>query len=333
MKKICLISPEIGKDKGGIQNWMYYVKCLLVYNNYDLNDYSYKDSKLIKLVNVYKSNVFILATWKMAIFILPMLLLTKKKVFIFVHGNEILNLNIILKSILHFLTKRKSTYFIANSQAISDLFFDIMQRKIDFIQYPFMKINKNSYEKNDKKKKNIFFTITRLVKRKNIKNVIYAFDKLKKEKILFTYNIAGNGPEIDDLIKLVSSLKLDKEVKFIGKVSEEKKEYYYQNSDFFLLPSVFDELDGSIEGYGIVFIEANAYSIPVLSGNTGGMLEAVINEKTGLHCDGSIIDIYNKIKKLIDMDFNSNYLYKHAKKHDYLDQKEFLSFFNRKLNE
>ena len=30
MKNICLITPEIGKDKGGIQNWMYFVKELLL---------------------------------------------------------------------------------------------------------------------------------------------------------------------------------------------------------------------------------------------------------------------------------------------------------------
>ena len=333
MKKICLISPEIGKDKGGIQNWMYYVKSLLEHKNYKIDDYIYKESKVFKLIDVYKSNVFILATWKMAIFILPSLLISKKKVFIFVHGNEILNLNIVFTSILHFLSKRKNTYFIANSEAISDLFFDITKRKVDFIQYPFMQIDKNLNKVNEKKNKNIFFTITRLVKRKNIKNVIYAFDRLKKEKFPFLYNIAGNGPEIDGLVKLVSSLKLDKEVKFVGKISEQQKKYYYLNSDFFLLPSIFDESDGSIEGYGIVFIEANSYSIPVLSGNTGGMLEAVINEKTGLHSTGSIEDIYHKIKKLVAMDFDSNYLYNHAKKHDFLEQTNFLNFFHKKTNE
>jgi phosphatidylinositol alpha-1,6-mannosyltransferase len=333
MKNIFLITPEIEKDKGGIQNWMYYTTQLLK-QLYNVSIFAYKEDKYNKLIkNYFKSDIFILATWKMSVFILPLLIITKKKVFIFVHGNEILNLNLLSKNIFIYLTKRKNTYYIANSFAVSNLFFKITQRKIDFVQYPFMDIDKNLDAQTIKPKKNVFFTITRLVKRKNIKNVIYALDKLKKEKISFSYNIAGIGSETKNLVKLVSSLGLKKEIKFLGKISEEKKNHFYKNTDFFLLPSIFDELDGSIEGYGIVFIEANSYGVPVLSGNTGGMVEAVIDGKTGLHCDGSILDIYNKIKILINMDFNKRHLYDHAIKHSYLEQKKFLNFLNVKINE
>jgi len=330
MKRICLISPEIGKDKGGIQNWMYYVKKLLNYNNYDIDYYSYKDSKTFKLVKVYNSNVLILATFKMAIFILPILLLTKKKVFIFVHGNEILKLNIFLKGILIFLTKRKNTYFIANSQSISKLFFDITKRKVDFVQYPFMEIKNNHYKRA---KENNFFTLTRLVKRKNIKNIIKAFSVLKENNFKFNYVIAGTGPEFEILTKTVNKLGLSNEIKFVGKVTEEEKNHYYSKSNYFLLPSIFDEKEGSIEGYGIVFIEANAYGIPVLSGNTGGMVEAVEDGKTGLHSNGEANDIVIKIKQLTELNFDIDYIKNHAQKHNYLKQEKFLTFIKNKLNE
>jgi len=330
MKKICLITPEIGRDKGGIQNWMYYVKKLLEYNNYDIDVYSYKDSKIFNLVKVYNGDVIILATFKMAVFVLHLIVLTKKKVFIFVHGNEILKLNIFLKGILIFLTKRENTYFIANSQSISKLFFDITNRKVDFVQYPFIEIKNNHCKKT---KENNFFTLTRLVKRKNIKNVIKAFSILKENNFNFKYVVAGIGPEFEILTKTVNELGLSNEIKFVGKVTEEEKHRYFSESNYFLLPSIFDEKEGSIEGYGIVFIEANAYGIPVLSGNTGGMVEAVEDGKTGFHSNGEVNDIVLKIKRLTEINFNIDYIKHHAQKHNYLKQEKFLNFIKNKLNE
>jgi phosphatidylinositol alpha-1,6-mannosyltransferase len=328
MKNICLITPEIGKDKGGIQNWMYFVKKLMDLNNLKIEVFAYKESKLSKLFHSYKKKIFILATWKMSVFILP-LLFTNKKIFIFVHGNEILNINVCLQYVLKYLIKRENTYFIANSNAIANLFIKHTNRKIDFIQYPFMEI----LEDISHKEENLFFTITRLVKRKNIENVIYAFNKLRKEIPTFTYVIAGSGPEVIKLKLLVNDLELNDRIHFVGKITEEEKKSFYQRASFFLLPSLFDKADGSIEGYGIVFVEANSYKIPVLSGNTGGMIEAVIDRKTGLHSSGSVDDIYNKIKELIKINFNEKDIYKHAQKHNYLLQNDFLNFLKEICNE
>ena len=328
MKKVQLITPEIGKDRGGIQNWMYFVKRLLKLKGYSIDSFSYKSDSKLKFLTSYQSDFFILATWKMSIFILP-LLLTKKKIFIFVHGNEILNVNIVLRYLLKYLIRRKYTYFISNSKSIADLFFKTTQREVDLIQYPFMEISKQKVTKENNK----FFTITRLVKRKNIANVIYALKRLSEENFVFNYTIAGDGPERVNLKNLVHKLHLEERINLIGKVDEEEKKELYQKSSYFLLPSIFDESNGSIEGYGIVFIEANSYKIPVLSGNTGGMLEAVENSKTGLHCDGTIDDIYLKIKKLLSINFDEGYIFDYALKHDYLSQDIFLNFIKNKINE
>jgi len=85
-------------------------------------------------------------------------------------------------------------------------------------------------------------------------------------------------------------------------------------------------LEHSIEGYGIVFIEANSYGVPVISGNTGGMKEAVINSVTGYHCNGTVLDIVDKILLAIETPFNINLIYKHALKHDYRNQLDFYIF-------
>jgi phosphatidylinositol alpha-1,6-mannosyltransferase len=181
------------------------------------------------------------------------------------------------------------------------------------------------------KEKNTFFTISRIVKRKNIKNVIKAFYLLKKEGVNFVYYIAGKGNETEEIKKTIVELNLSDQIFFLGKVSEDKKDELYNKSSYFLLPSVYDKDDGSVEGYGIVFIEANSYGLPVLSGDTGGMVEAVNEYKTGLYTDGSVNDIYIKIKELLTIDFNKSEIKKHANEHNYLRQQKFIAFINSKL--
>ena len=332
MESIFLITPEIDPEKGGIQNWMYYLEKLFKNKNYKFEHYAYKEDNFFKILISYFNNVYFLANWKMSLFLLPILLFTKRKIFVFVHGNDILALNKLEKFLFKFLIKRKNTFFIANSEAIGDLFTDISKRKIDYVQHPFMEI-KGDIKFSKENKENIFFTLTRLVKRKNIGNVLRALRELKNDGIQFKYYIGGSGQEYDNLKKLIIKLGLDDDVFLLGHIGEEEKKHYFQKANYFLLPSIFDEKDGSLEGYGIVFIEANAYGIPVLSGNTGGMPEAVINKITGIHCDGTVEDIYEKLKILINMRFDRKIILHHAQKHDYLNQSDFMNFVEKKIYE
>ena len=101
MTRVCLITPEIGRDKGGIQNWMYFVRELLLVNGFSVGTYAYREGSIVKsLKQLFFSKVYFLATWKMSIVVLPFIYLTRKKVFVFVHGDEILNLNIFLKYLI-----------------------------------------------------------------------------------------------------------------------------------------------------------------------------------------------------------------------------------------
>lgn len=332
MKQAMIVTPEFGKDKGGIQNWMYFVQKLLHSGGWQTDIYAYKEDHFLNKIGLLlKSKVYFLATWKMSLFIFPIVLLSKRPVFIFLHGNDILRLNISQKTWINYLSGKPTVYFIANSKAIATIFYDEFSSEVDLIQFPFMEIT----DHGPKIKENntyVFLTISRLVKRKNIHRVIRALYRLKQEGLEFHYYIAGDGEEKQDLSTLVKTLSMENEIEILGRVSEDQKSSLYKRSNYFLLPSVYDEDDGSIEGYGIVFIEANSYGIPVLSGNTGGMVEAVVEEVTGLHCDGSEDDIVEKIKKMIKISFEAEDLYQHAKKHDYKLQQPFLNFIEKKIN-
>jgi len=64
------------------------------------------------------------------------------------------------------------------------------------------------------------------------------------------------------------------------------------------MPSIIH--NKSVEGFGIAFIEAAQYGVPSIGGKDGGGSDAIINEKTGLICDGNNLhDIYTSIDKLL----------------------------------
>ena len=79
--------------------------------------------------------------------------------------------------------------------------------------------------------------------------------------------------------KLVKRLNLEKDVKFLGNCDIETRNKFYKMSDIFLMPSITTKND--IEGFGIVFLEANYFKVPVIGTRTGGIVEAIIDGKTG----------------------------------------------------
>lgn len=54
------------------------------------------------------------------------------------------------------------------------------------------------------------------------------------------------------------------------------------------MPSVIEK--ESIEGFGLVYLEANYFNCPVIGTASGGISEAIINEKTGLLVKQNDID-------------------------------------------
>lgn len=132
--------------------------------------------------------------------------------------------------------------------------------------------------------KKIVLTLGRLIKRKGIDKTIEAMRIVSQEIPNVVYVIAGDGPYRESLENKVSQLNLNEQVIFASYISEKDKSSYYRACDVFVMPN--RELDnGDIEGFGIVFLEANAYGKPVIGGRSGGAIDAIINNETGLLVD------------------------------------------------
>jgi phosphatidyl-myo-inositol dimannoside synthase len=99
----------------------------------------------------------------------------------------------------------------------------------------------------------------------------------------FVYNIVGSYKEGDTyykrVINKIREYKLDNNIFFRGRVSDEDLESYYQKSDLFLMLPIND--GRRFEGFGLVYLEANARGIPCIGSNDSGAKEAILDDKTG----------------------------------------------------
>jgi phosphatidylinositol alpha-1,6-mannosyltransferase len=128
----------------------------------------------------------------------------------------------------------------------------------------------------------IILTVGGLVARKGHDMVIRALPRLRQTVPDVIYLIVGDGPYRTHLETLAVALGVQDHVIFIGKVPGEYLPDIYALSDVFVMPSREQLNVCDVEGFGIVFLEANACGKPVVGGRSGGIPDAIIDGVTGL---------------------------------------------------
>lgn len=116
-------------------------------------------------------------------------------------------------------------------------------------------------------------TMARLVEGKGVEVVIAAFARLPAN---FKLIIAGDGDKKDELLALVSQLNLNERVSFTGWIDGKQKEALLRGADLFCLPSTYDS-------FGMVFIEAMAFDLPVIAYGWGPIAD-VVTPDVGICC-------------------------------------------------
>lgn len=129
----------------------------------------------------------------------------------------------------------------------------------------------------------LILTIGRLVERKGHDIVIKALLQILPVVPNVKYIIVGTGEMEQQLRKLARNLQVEDHVIFAGYVPDEELPQYYCAAD--LLVMVARQTPGSVEGFGIVYLEANACEKPVIAGNVGGAVDAVMDGVTGITVD------------------------------------------------
>ena len=197
-------------------------------------------------------------------------------------------------------------YVVSNSNYTKNLAIELGVQKDKIIVInpgvdPIIEIPKKDLEEAEKLfngKSNRLITVSRFDKRKNHEKIIMALRNLKELYPNIIYICIGYGEEEENIKKLVNELNLNNHVVFLKNISNNLKNALVSKSNVFIMPSIIH--NKSVEGFGIAFVEAAQYGVPSIGGKDGGASDAIINEKTGLICDGNNLqDIYSSIDKLL----------------------------------
>jgi len=157
----------------------------------------------------------------------------------------------------------------------------------------------------------IIFTAGRLVERKGIhwfiENVIPPL-LVHRDDII--YLVAGRGicrAKIDDLI---GGENLNGHILMLDEIDNKMLKLLYNVSDVFIIPNI--PVEGDMEGFGIVALEASSCGTPVIASNLEGLTDAVKDMRNGLG-NGFLVEPYdvsgfvNKINKLLNENYKENY--------------------------
>ncbi|SDK00066.1 glycosyltransferase family 4 protein [Microbulbifer yueqingensis] len=145
----------------------------------------------------------------------------------------------------------------------------------------------------------VLLTLARLEPRKGVDAVIRALPEIRQRHPKVLYIVAGKGDDRARLEQLASASGVADSVHFAGAVSEQEKAALFSRADLFVMPARRE--GDSVEGFGIVYREANWYGVPALAGREGGAADAVSDGETGLLCDaGQQADVTAHILSLLD---------------------------------
>jgi phosphatidylinositol alpha-1,6-mannosyltransferase len=148
--------------------------------------------------------------------------------------------------------------------------------------------------------KKVLLTVSRLWPRKGHEAVMRAMVRILPEVPDVQYLIVGKGPEEGKLRQLASELGLTDQIVFVGFVPQEKLSDFYNLCDVFVMANREEEESGDMEGFGMVFLEANAAGKPVIGGRSGGTSDSVLDGVTGLLVNPESVDeIAGALKRLL----------------------------------
>jgi len=152
---------------------------------------------------------------------------------------------------------------------------------------PFLKKEANPALENNLRKRYgfqsddlVLLTVTRLKYSEQYKGydkVVEALQVLKTSQPNIKYLIVGkyDAEEKQRLDTIIRRNGLSDRVVFAGFVNDEELNAHFNIADVYIMPS-------SGEGFGIVFIEALYYGLPVIAGNADGSVDALAGGEFGL---------------------------------------------------
>lgn len=135
-------------------------------------------------------------------------------------------------------------------------------------------------------------TVGRLVKRKGHLKVLEALKTLRDVK----YLIVGDGEMKDEILNKIAEYNLQDRVELRTEILDGFLPDIYEEADIFVMPTSKTNTDR--EGFGIVYLEAGLFGLPVIAVNHPGVDEAVLGNKTGILINDNLDELKTAILNL-----------------------------------
>lgn len=133
------------------------------------------------------------------------------------------------------------------------------------------------------KNKIVILTVGRIHPRKGQVDTLQALQLLPPNvRAGLEYWVVGGQtkPKYETELRTIAAACPDLVVRFFGNIPDEELSALYDRADIFAMTSL--NLEHSVEGFGLVYLEAAAHGLPVVAHKVGGVAEAVLDGTTGL---------------------------------------------------
>ena len=131
-----------------------------------------------------------------------------------------------------------------------------------------------------------------MAKVKGVQIFLKALTKVRGIGGKYVVNLIGDGEDKMVFEKLARSLSI--QANFLGKISNEVLEQYYEKAWIVVVPSLFPE------PFGMVSLEAALHRCPVVASNIGGIPDVVLHGQTGfLFNPGNFDELANYLETLL----------------------------------
>jgi glycosyltransferase involved in cell wall biosynthesis len=193
---------------------------------------------------------------------------------------------------IDFKSAQNPDYFIANSQEVAGRIKKFFRREATVIyppvNFPAIRYARGaSFAYSLPATRGYFLAGGRLARPKRVDLAVAACTKLKLPLIVFGKEFAGYGEELRKL----AGTNID----FVGEVTDEAKFKLMAGAKAFIFPS-------EDEDFGITPVEAMSVGTPVIAYRSGGVVESVVEGKTGVFFDqpsmDSLIGAIKRFEKL-----------------------------------
>ena len=191
------------------------------------------------------------------------------------HASDVINkkLNSVQKELLKEVI-RSARYFLCVSEALKQSVLEMTDcNEQDVMVIPNTVDSLFKYTPC-KKTKYVYITIGNLLPSKRHDLTIKAFKELSSRYDDVYLYIVGDGPQRNNLERMVEEFELESKVTIFGRLSRNSVYDKLLESSCFVLPSDF-------ETFGVVYIEALATGIPVIATRNGGA-EEIVEDSNGI---------------------------------------------------